>query len=329
MNESLRQSILDMIQADFPLESHPYRVIADALGSSEEECFDAVRQLIEDKAIRRIGASFSSKHLGYVSTLCAFAVENNRLDEVASIVNACPNVTHNYGRDNKYNLWFTLIARNKEELQSILCSLSNQAQIKDVLDLPATKMFKINVDFSNVSNKANRVVFSKEYPFDANDAFDVALVGWAQGNIALCGLEPYAEGARFISKQIGTDIDEARLIRRLNELKANGTVRRFGAMVAHINIGYAFNAMTVWATQDESLGKAFADAGFVSHCYMRPSTSSWPYTLYAMVHATTQEELEARINILKDKAMNTAGEIPPFDVLTTTKEYKKISMKYF
>ena len=71
----------------------------------------------EEGIIRRIGAVFDLRRLGFASTLCAARVPEDQDQGIrGKIVNACPGVTHNYRRDDQYNIWFTLIAPGEEEL---------------------------------------------------------------------------------------------------------------------------------------------------------------------------------------------------------------------
>ena len=63
-----------------------------------------------------------------------------------SAVNACPGVTHNYLREHAYNIWFTCIGPSREEVQATLDGITAQTGVP-ILNLPATRMFKIRVDF--------------------------------------------------------------------------------------------------------------------------------------------------------------------------------------
>ena len=96
--------------------------------------------------IRRIGANFQSAKLGFVSTLCAAKVPADKMDDFVARVNACPGVTHNYLREHAYNIWFTLISPSREESQATLDALTEATGIA-ILNLPATKLYKIRVDF--------------------------------------------------------------------------------------------------------------------------------------------------------------------------------------
>lgn len=144
--DSLDRQLLDIIQTDFPLEPRPYAELGRRLGISEEQALERVRALRAQKIIRRLGANFQSAKLGFVSTLCAAKVPDAKLEMFISEVNAQPGVTHNYLREHSYNIWFTLISPSREQSREILDQISARTGIA-ILDLPATKLFKIRVDF--------------------------------------------------------------------------------------------------------------------------------------------------------------------------------------
>lgn len=144
--DDLDKKILDVIQSDFPIEERPYAVVGEKLGASEDEVLSRVRALKESGLIRRIGANFQSRKLGFVSTLCAAKVPEEQLDEFVETVNAYPGVTHNYLRYHEFNIWFTFIAPSMDFVENALAEITEATGIK-VLNLPASKMFKIKVDF--------------------------------------------------------------------------------------------------------------------------------------------------------------------------------------
>lgn len=141
------KNILDIIQSDFPLVSAPYAHVAAQLGLTEAEVLARVRALKEKGVIRRLGANFQSKKLGWRSTLCAAKVPDEKFDEFVAKVNSYPNVTHNYLRQDEYNVWFTFIGPSWEDVCKSLDEITAATGIP-ILNLPAEKMFKIKVDFS-------------------------------------------------------------------------------------------------------------------------------------------------------------------------------------
>ena len=141
------RAILNRIQSDFPIASRPYLAIADDLGLSENDIIKRLVRLKENKIIRRIGGNFVPEKLGFVSTLCAAKVEEDKIDLFASIVNQYHGVTHNYQRDSEFNIWFTFIAPSMEEIEENLEKISKKTGIKDIINLPATKVYKIKAHF--------------------------------------------------------------------------------------------------------------------------------------------------------------------------------------
>ena len=144
--DSMDRQLLDIIQTGFPLSPRPYAELGQRLGLDEQEVLDRVRGFKARKIIRRLGANFQSAKLGFVSTLCAAKVPQDKMDAFVAEVNAKPGVTHNYLREHDYNIWFTLISPSREETQAILDGIT-QATGVPILNLPATKLFKIRVDF--------------------------------------------------------------------------------------------------------------------------------------------------------------------------------------
>ncbi len=142
----LERKVLEVIQQKFPIASHPYEELGRQLGVTEDEAFDAVQALCKKGIIRRLGGSFDSRKVGYKSTLAALSVPKDRLDEVVAIVNGYPGVTHNYEREGTYNVWFTLIAESENEIERTIEEIKSRAGVA-ALNLPATHLFKIKVDF--------------------------------------------------------------------------------------------------------------------------------------------------------------------------------------
>lgn len=138
--------ILDIIQTDFPLVSRPYAHIGEQVSLTQGETLARVRAMQHKGIIRRIGANFQSRRLGWKSTLCAAAVPEDKLDEFISFVNSYPGVTHNYLRRHTYNVWFTFIGPSWQDIEDSLAEIAKETGVK-VLNLPAERMFKIRVDF--------------------------------------------------------------------------------------------------------------------------------------------------------------------------------------
>ncbi|MBM4273613.1 MAG: Lrp/AsnC family transcriptional regulator [Deltaproteobacteria bacterium] len=144
--DDLDKAILNEIQSHFPIMTRPYEEVGRRVGASEVEVIRRVQAMCDAGVIRRIGANFTSRKLGYTSTLCAASVPPEQLGNFVEVVNRHPGVTHNYLRRHRYNVWFTLIAESEDRLNRILEEIS-KASGMEVLSLPAYEVFKIKVDF--------------------------------------------------------------------------------------------------------------------------------------------------------------------------------------
>jgi DNA-binding Lrp family transcriptional regulator len=145
--DAINKAILNRIQSDFPITSRPFLTIAEELKLTEDEVLERISRLKEMGIIRRIGGNFVPNKLGYVSTLCAAKVPEDKIELFAEIVNRYPGVTHNYLRENTFNVWFTFIAPSMEEIEQHLEEIARESGISEILNLPATKVFKIKAQF--------------------------------------------------------------------------------------------------------------------------------------------------------------------------------------
>ncbi len=150
--DDLDKQLINRIQSGFPIVSRPYRQLGRELGISEKELISRLARLKDQGIIRRLGAAFDSKKLGFTSILAAMKVPQNKVDAVAELLNSYKGVTHNYLRDAEYNMWFTLIAESTVRLAEIIEEIKQKSGINELLELPATRLFKIKVDFNLEKN---------------------------------------------------------------------------------------------------------------------------------------------------------------------------------
>ncbi len=146
--DAREKAIINRIQSNFPITERPYQAIADELGLTEKELIETLSSLKERGIIRRIGGNFSPERVGFFSTLCAARVPEEKIEFFKDTVNAYPGVTHNYIRENAYNVWFTFISPSVEAIENNLSEIAEKTGITDILNLPATRVFKISAQFA-------------------------------------------------------------------------------------------------------------------------------------------------------------------------------------
>jgi DNA-binding Lrp family transcriptional regulator len=332
--DNVDRQLLDLLQQSLPLVPRPFAALARAIGSSEREILSRTRRLKAQGIIRQIGPIFSSRRLGYQSTLAAFQVAPRRLDEVAALISAHPGVSHNYSRNHLYNLWFTLTLPPGQSLDEEIARLAEAASVDDYLNLPSLRLFKIGVhfDMSGESKQARQDIENLDRslpratvaPCDNGGGLtdferDIVLV--MQGDLTL--VERPFQG---MAAQLG--VTEQRLLAAARALDQRGVMRRFSAVLKHRRAGFTANGMGCWELPEERIpeaGQAAAAFAAVSHCYQRPAyPPEWPYNLFTMVHGRTREEVEEIVSRIR-------GEIDPLQhtILYSQKEYKKERVRYF
>lgn len=129
-----------------------------------------------------------------------------------------------------------------------------------------------------------------------------------------------------IAEKVG--MEERELLKRIEEMKEEGMLRRLGAVVHHYQAGFAYNAMGCWQVPQEMIdeaGKKMSCYREVSHVYQRPShPPHWPYNLFTMIHGHSREDCEG---IAESMAEETG--IRDYTLIYSLREFKKTSMKYF
>ena len=112
--DALDRAIVNQLQGGFPLCERPYAAVAEQLGSSEDEVLARVERLLRDRVLTRFGPMFHAERLGGGLSLVAMKIPPGDFERVAEIVNAMPEVAHNYAREHALNMWFVLATETPE-----------------------------------------------------------------------------------------------------------------------------------------------------------------------------------------------------------------------
>lgn len=329
---SIDRAILDALQRGLPVTERPFAVIARDLGLSERQVVARVADLKRAGYIRRLGAFFSSRRLGYRGTLIALSVEEDRLAAAANFVNRFPGVTHNYQREGKYQLWFTLLTLGAAEKQAVLSALAGTDGVNDIMELPSEKAYKIRVALPMKDGGEVPMVLPPEAPrpdteADALaelDSLDRKLIHLLSGELPILE-KPFEALARELK------IPAAEVLTRIEGYLSTGVMRRLGIVLAHQRAGYTANGLCAWqvlAGQADEIGAAIAEAEpRVSHCYLRRAAPAkgWPYTLYTMIHGHSREEVDTAVEKIAASYRGLGDRV----LLYSVKEWKKKSLIYF
>jgi siroheme decarboxylase len=140
------RQVLNLMQQEFPLVSHPFLQIGESLGLTEQEVLARVKRLKEAGLIRRIGPVLERRKLGYASCLCGVAVDEARIAEVAQEISKHAGITHSYERNGDLNLWFTITKKTAGEIDGFLKEIEKRFGLI-IYRFPARRVFKIKTFF--------------------------------------------------------------------------------------------------------------------------------------------------------------------------------------
>jgi DNA-binding Lrp family transcriptional regulator len=320
--EGLDKELLNLAQKEVPLIPEPFAALGAELGISEDDVIARIgRWRDEEKVIRQVSAIFDTRKLGYRSMLVAQRIPADRIDEAAEIVNAHPGVSHNYEREHDFNLWFTVATPPGMSLEAHVDALHELTGAETTRMLPTLKMFKIEVRLdmeTGVSNADGAPPPKVDLPDLTED--DIRAIRGLQQDMPLVS-RPFAVEA----DNVGMTEDE--LLGYAKKFVEDGRMRRCAAILAHRRAGFLANGMGVWEMEEaqaEKLGYQIAAFPQVTHCYQRPVYDDWPYRVFSMVHARTPEKVR---EVIAEIAEQTGLE--RYDILFSTKEYKKTRVPYF
>ena len=323
MIEDRHRPLVQLLQDAFPLVPVPFAELGARLGQPEAEVLAGVAALKDSGMLRQIGAIFDTRRLGYISTLVAAQVQPAALEAVAAAVSRHPGVSHNYSRDHVLNLWFTLAVPPGESLEGNVTSLLQQPGVERYLLLPTVRTFKIRVSLDMGVDEAQEA--AQEGQLSA--AMPKLLPGKDKRLVRVLQEDLPLEGRPFRALAQAWGMTEEAILEAARRFLREGVMRRYGATLRHQAAGYVVNAMACWQVPGgrlEAAGNAAAALRAVSHCYERRAFPEWPYALYTMIHARSEEDLSALLRQL-------AQEIRPVAcvVLRTVHEYKKVRLRYF
>lgn len=319
----LKNEILLRIQKNFPLTAKPFLEIAKELNTDEQTVLDILQEEKSAGIIRQTSAIFDTRRLGYKSSLVAFEITSENIDEAVKILNAHPGISHNYERNHSFNIWFTIaVAPNSIlGLEKSIEILAKKTKAKDFIILPTLKLFKIAVklDTTNKEEKQETVT-KKSFKEIVLTDYHYSIIKLLQKDISFIS-EPF----KFIIDELNISYDE--FFNVANEFLEAGVMRRFASILNHRKAGFNANAMVVWEIDENKaleFGEKAASFSAVSHCYLRPQYPNWKYNLFTMIHGKTKEDTAETIDAI---AKNI--EFKQNLALYSSREFKKVRIVYF
>ena len=322
------RALLDVMQEAFPLDPRPYAAMGARLDMSESEVLSRLAEARAAGVVRQICAIYDTKALGYSYALVAMQVAPEQLARAARIVNTHPGVSHNYKRNHRFNMWFTVAMPPGHDLSEVIQRLHVLTGADSTREMPTLHLFKIGVTLDMTATRALDARGVPEYTQERRDqardgaltAEDIEFIRATQGDFEDIA-EPFASGAAALGCDVAT------VLERAGKLAERGFLRRFAAILNHRQAGFRANGMALWrvpAERTEEVGRFVAGYRNVSHCYERPTYPDWPYSVFSMIHHQKMAGVEETA-----EAISREIGITDYEVLYSTTEYKKVRLPYF
>ena len=138
------RTIINGLQGGFPVCERPFLAAAEALGLTEDALIEGIRGLLEAGILSRFGPMYHAERLGGALSLVAMRVPAADFERVAALVNAHPEVAHNYAREHAFNLWFVLATERPERKAEVLAAIAAETGLP-VHDMPKVAEYFVSL----------------------------------------------------------------------------------------------------------------------------------------------------------------------------------------
>lgn len=120
------RAIINNLQGGFPVTERPFAEAAEPLGLSEEELIGRIGRLLDEGLLTRFGPMYHAERLGGALSLAAMKIPPTDFDRVAKLVNAFPEVAHNYAREHEFNMWFVLATEDPQRIAEVIAEIERR-----------------------------------------------------------------------------------------------------------------------------------------------------------------------------------------------------------
>ncbi|MGZ5077129.1 MAG: Lrp/AsnC family transcriptional regulator [Methylobacter sp.] len=142
--DEIDKQIINALQDGFPICDTPYRQVATRLGLNEHDLITRLQALLANGVLTRFGPLYNAEQMGGALTLAAVKAPVERYDEITDIINAFPEVAHNYARSHELNMWFVIATETPEQIQQTINAIE-QATGLTVYNMPKIKEYFVNL----------------------------------------------------------------------------------------------------------------------------------------------------------------------------------------
>lgn len=139
--------IVNTLQGGFPVCDYPFRVVATSVGMTETELLSRIDNMLARGVLTRFGPMYQIERMGGAFSLAAMQVPEEDFARVAGIVNAFPEVAHNYRRDHEFNMWFVLATASPEGIVNAISRIEALTGLI-VFNMPKEREYFVGARFA-------------------------------------------------------------------------------------------------------------------------------------------------------------------------------------
>lgn len=147
--DNIDNKLLEIVQKSVPISKMPWEEIGEKIELSGSEVLTRLKKMKKNGTLRKWGPIIDARKVGLkYSTLIGMRSPQEKIDQLVECINSYDEVSHNYERPHHYNIWFTITAQNKDDIDRILQEIQDKTGVKkeDILNLPTEKRFKIKAN---------------------------------------------------------------------------------------------------------------------------------------------------------------------------------------
>ena len=144
--DAVDRRIINELQGGFPVSDRPYAEAAERLGIAEDDLIQRLKRLCDEGTLSRFGPMFNAERLGGAVTLAAVKAPPASFERVADVVNAHPEVAHNYAREDDFNMWFVIATETPARIREVIAEIEAETGLH-VYDMPKIEEFYIGLRF--------------------------------------------------------------------------------------------------------------------------------------------------------------------------------------
>jgi len=142
--DEIDRTIINTLQAGFPICDSPYLQVANQLGLTESDLLNRLQKLLDSGVLSRFGPLFHAEQMGGALSLAAVKAPEAQFESVTETINALPEVAHNYARNHALNMWFVLATETLEQQHAAIQHIEQQTGLT-VYNMPKIKEYFVGL----------------------------------------------------------------------------------------------------------------------------------------------------------------------------------------